>query len=77
MKTKLTLILTAIWAVLAGLNESGLIDALPIANEQIKDWVKWIVAVGVVIANTFFTDPKEAKTFIKSIGGGGIKPPKK
>lgn len=69
MKTKITLILTAIWAVLVALNESDILDLIPDGN----NWVKFIIAFGVVLGNTFLADPKEA---IKSIGGGGIKPPR-
>ncbi len=77
MKTKLIITASTLWVILAALNEAGLIDAIPIENENLKDWVKWIVAVILVIANMIWVKPEVAKRIIKSIGGGGIKPPKK
>ena len=70
MRTKITLILTAIWAVLVALNESDILDLLPDGS----NWIKFVVAFLVVVGNAFLVDPKTA---IKSIGGGGLKPPPK
>ena len=58
MKTKLILALTTIWAIIAALNEAGLIDAIPIEDEQIRAWIKWITAVAVVLANMFWVKPE-------------------
>ena len=58
----ITLILTSLWAVLAGLNESGLLDVMPIENEKIAAFIKWVVAVIVVIVNAvMFKIPQTGK----------------
>lgn len=59
---------------LTGLQTAGLIDIIPIANEQTKEIVKWSVAVILAGLGIFFAKPIETK-----IGGGGITnpPPKK
>lgn len=73
MKTKITLLISAIWAVLVALNESDVLDLIPQGGE----WIKFAVAFLVVIGNALFVEPKKARDMInKSIGGGGIKPNK-
>lgn len=46
-KTKIIKILTLVWLVLAGVYEANLLDFLP----EVKDWVKLIVAVLVILLN--------------------------
>lgn len=72
MNNKLTLTLTSLWAVLAALNEAGVLDIIPLEGEAAK-WFKWAVAVVVVIAN-YFAKPSTNKN---SVPGGGIKTPPK
>lgn len=58
----ITVILTALWAILSGLNESGLLDVMPIENEKLAQFIKWIVAVIVVVVNAvMFQEKVESK----------------
>jgi len=49
-KNKIVLLLTSLWGILAALQEAGVFDLMPF-DEEINKWVKWIVAVLVVVAN--------------------------
>lgn len=50
LKDNIALILTAVWGLLAALNEAGVFDLMPF-DEETNKWVKWVVAVVVVIIN--------------------------
>lgn len=50
-KNKIIAAITILWAVLSALNESGLLDVMPIDNETIAKWIKWGVAIVVVVVN--------------------------
>lgn len=71
MKNKIMVFITSLWFVLSFVNESGILDIIPIENEDFSKWVKWGVAFIIMIANAIIYIPK------KSIGGGGIPNPKK
>jgi len=64
MKTKIIIALSTLWVLLSALTEVGLIDALPIENEAIKQWVKWIIAALLVVVNMFYVKPEIAKKMI-------------
>jgi hypothetical protein len=74
MKTKLTLAITAIWAILVALNEAGVLDLLPF-DDNTNGYLKFLISLFVTIGNTLFVEPEKAKQIFKSIGGGGIKNP--
>lgn len=50
LKDNLALILTAVWGLLAALTEAGIFDLMPF-DEETNKWVKWAVAVVVVLIN--------------------------
>lgn len=50
LKDNIAIILTAVWGLLAALNEAGVFDLMPF-DEEANKWVKWVVAVVVVIIN--------------------------
>jgi hypothetical protein len=72
MKTKLILILNALWVVLAALNESGLLD---LVNDE-KGWLKGLIAFILILANAFIVKPHEAKDFVQRTVNPTPKPPK-
>lgn len=71
MKKKLMLSITAIWLLLSGLHESGLLDILPFDDENLNKWVKWLVAFIVVAGNVF----SEKISLTKHVGPRPPKPP--
>lgn len=47
-----------IWAILTALNESGVLDLLPFDDEKLSGWIKWIIAVILIIANAAYFQNK-------------------
>lgn len=65
MKTKLTLILTAIYAIIAVLHSFGVIEVIPVDNEQVEELIKLIVALFMAFLNGKYTDPKEVRKMFR------------
>ena len=42
---------TGIWAILVAINESGVLDIMPIEDEKVTGWIKFTVAIFVIAAN--------------------------
>lgn len=63
MKTKLTLLITALWAVLVALHEGGLLDLLPF-SENINKYIKFLIPLILTIGNAIFVKPSEVKSML-------------
>lgn len=57
MKSKIIKILYIIFTFLTSLQTGGIIDILPIKNENIKEWIKWSIAVLLIGLSIFFAEP--------------------
>lgn len=61
MKTKLILVVNAIWAVLVALNESGVLDLVD------NPWYKALTAFTLSLINIFVVDKDEAIQTLRSL----------
>lgn len=61
MKNKLVLSGTVLWAILAALNEGGIIDIIPIENEKTVNWIKFIIAFLVIVGNAVYYAPNRTQ----------------
>ena len=50
LKDNIAIVITAIWGLMAALQEAGVFDLMPFSEETNK-WVKWVIAVVVVVIN--------------------------
>lgn len=57
MKSKTIKILYIIFTFLTSLQTGGIIDILPIQNENTKEWIKWGIAVILIGLGIFFAEP--------------------
>jgi hypothetical protein len=76
MKTKAIVILAALWMLISGLDNAGLFDAIPIENENVKDWIKWAIAAIGIFVGIFKANPSVAKDFVQRTVNPTPKPPK-
>ena len=76
MRNTIVMIVNTFWVILTALNESGVLDLIPLQNEVISAWIKWIVAFVLIISNAVYFNTSKELTTRDSVGGGGIPKPK-